>query len=196
MSGYELYLRRERAEARQRASAAFTDPRATALFDEATRFVDRGPSAGALRRWRSLTVRDGVRASIRRSATRVRRLGANLDARSRATELHELRIKAKRLRYELEFFGAVYPALKPPAKTCKALQDLLGSHQDACTATARLRRYANLLKKQGGTATTLPPALVQLRRSQLALARSVRAAFAEEWQKFVAIIDATRRIVA
>jgi CHAD domain-containing protein len=196
LSGYELYLRRERAEARQRASAAFTDPRATALFDAATRFVARGPSPGALRRWRSLTVRDGIRASIRRSAMRVRRLGNGLGARSRPAELHDLRIKAKQLRYELEFFGAVYPALQPPAKTCKALQDLLGTHQDACTATARLRRYASLLRKQGGTASTLPPALVQLRRSQLGLARSARVAFAEQWQNFVAIIDATRRIVA
>ena len=196
LSGYQLYLRRERAEARQRATAAFTDPRTTALFDEVARFVARGPTPGALRRWRSLTVREGIRASIRRSTARVRRLGNRLDARSRPTELHELRIKAKRLRYELEFFADVYPALKPPAKTCKALQDLLGTHQDACTATARLRRYANLLKKQGGTANALPPALIQLRRSQLALARSVRTAFAEQWQKFVAIIDAARRIVA
>jgi CHAD domain-containing protein len=196
LSGYELYLRRERADARQRATAAFADPRVNALFDEAARFVARGASAGALRRWRSLTVRDGLRASIRRSTTRVRRLGSHLDARSRATELHELRIKAKRLRYELEFFADVYPGLKQPAKTCKALQELLGAHQDACTATARLRRYASLLKKQSGGATTLPASLVQLRRSQFALARSVRASFADEWPKFVAVIDDARHIVA
>ena len=59
-------------------------------------------------------------------------------------ELHDLRIKTKRLRYELEFFADVYPPLKQTAKECKALQDLLGTHQDVYAATARLRRYAAL----------------------------------------------------
>jgi CHAD domain-containing protein len=196
LGGYELYLRRERAAARQRATAAFAQPRTRALFDEAARFVAREPTAGAIRRWQSLTVREGIRASLRRSTTRVRRLGNRLNARSRPGELHELRIKAKRLRYELEFFADVYPALKATAKACKALQDLLGTHQDACTATARLRRYASSLKKESGTASSLPAALVQLRRHQLARARNVRVAFADQWPAFVAVIDDARHIVA
>jgi CHAD domain-containing protein len=195
LSGYELYLRRERADARQRATAAFADPRASALFDEAAGFIARDPSAAALRRWRSLTARNGIRASLRRSTARVRRLGTALGAQSRPTELHALRIKTKALRYELEFFAEMYPELKQPANACKALQDLLGRHQDACTATARLRRYATLLKKQGGGAT-LPAALVQLRRSQLALARGIRASFADQWPAFVAVIEDARHIVA
>jgi CHAD domain-containing protein len=196
LSGYELYLRRERADARQRATASFAHPRTAALFDDIARFVAAGPSAAALRRWRSLTVRDGVRTSIRSSAGRVRRLGNRLHARSRPGELHELRIRAKRLRYELEFFAEVYPALGQPAKLCKAFQDLLGAHQDVYAATARLRRYAYALKKQGGATSALPAALVQLRRSQLAVARDVRRAFAERWQEFVAVIDDARHVVA
>ena len=140
LSGYELYLRRERTEARQQATAAFASPRSTALFADLDRLVAAGPSAGALRRWRSLTLRDAARRGIRRSVGRVRRLGEQLDGRSRPAALHELRIKAKRLRYELEFFAEIYPQLKPTAKACKALQDLLGTHQDVYTANARLRR--------------------------------------------------------
>jgi CHAD domain-containing protein len=196
LSGYELYLRRERAEARRRATAALAAPRASALFDEAARFVEREPTPGAMRRWRSLTVQEGIRASLRRSTARVRRIGSRLTARSRAAELHELRIKAKRLRYELEFFAEVCSALKSPAKACKALQDLLGTHQDACTATTRLRRYARSLKKSNGAAGPLPAALVHLRRSQLARARSVRAAFADQWPAFVAVIDDARHTIA
>jgi triphosphatase len=196
LSGYELYLRRERADARHRATATFAAPRAAALFDDVAQFVAAAPSAGALRRWRSLTVRDGIRASVRRSVNRVRRLGKAVTPRSRATELHELRIKAKRLRYELEFFSTVYPALKAPAKICKSLQDLLGTLQDAATATARLRRYANLLRRQAGTAIALPAALVELRRGQLALARSVRLSFAEQWPAVAAAIDDARHVVA
>ena len=196
LSGYELYLRRERADARQRATVSFANPRTTALFDDITRFMAAGPSTGALRRWRSLTVRDGVRTSVRQSAARVRRLGSRVNSRSRPTEFHELRIKAKRLRYELEFFAEAYPALKLPAKTCKALQELLGAHQDAYTATARLRRYANLLKKQDSPASALPTALAQLRRSQFQIARGVRRSFAEQWPDFVALINEVRHAVA
>jgi CHAD domain-containing protein len=196
LGSYELYLRRERAAARQRATAAFAQARTRALFDDAARFVAREPTAGAIRRWQSVTVREGIRATLRRSTTRVRRLGNRLNARSRPGELHELRIKVKRLRYELEFFADVYPALKATAKACKALQDLLGAHQDACTATARLRRYAISLKKQSGAASSLPAALVQLRRQQLARARNVRVAFADQWPAFVAVIDDARDVVA
>jgi CHAD domain-containing protein len=196
LSGYELYLRRERADARHRATVTFGDARTTALFEDLARFVAAGPSAGALRRWGSLTVRDGIRASVRVSVGRFRRLGNSVMPRSRATQLHELRIKTKRLRYELEFFAAVYPALQAPAKTCKNLQDLLGTLQDCATATARLRRYANLLGRQAGSPVILPAALVALRRSQLRLARSVRRSFAEQWPGVAAAVDDARNAVA
>jgi len=195
LSDYELYLRRERAEARQRAAAAFESARAAALFDELQRFAAAGPSAGALRRWRSLSIREAVRRSMRGSVGRVRRLGRELDERSRATELHALRIRTKRLRYELEFFAEVYPELAQTAEACKALQDLLGAHQDAYTANARFRRYAASLRKQGGDGT-LPPALAELRRSQLAQARAVRKSFKERWPAFAATIDAARRAIS
>jgi CHAD domain-containing protein len=196
LGGYELYLRRERADARQQAAASFASPRTETLFDDIERFVAAGPSAGALRRWRSLTVRTGIRNSLRLSVGRVRRLGNRLRARSRPAELHELRIRAKRLRYELEFFADVYPETKPIAVACKALQDLLGAHQDVYAGTARLRRYAALLRKQGGPASALPAALLRLRREQLALARGVRRSFGEQWPDFVATIDAARRVGA
>jgi CHAD domain-containing protein len=142
-----------------------------------------------LRRWRSLSVRDGIQESLRRSVSRVRRLGNRLTPRSKAADIHELRIRAKRLRYELEFFSEVYPALKSAAQVTKALQDLLGSHQDACTATTRLRRYANTLKKAQAEPASLPPALVELRRSQMRLARAVRQSFLAEWQLFLALVS-------
>jgi CHAD domain-containing protein len=195
MGGYQMYLRRERAEARARAAAAAASPRAAALLADLERFVSAGPTAGALRRWGPLSVRDAVRQSVRRSVNRVRRLGGALTARAKPAELHELRIKTKRLRYELEFFADVYPPLKQTAKECKALQDLLGIHQDVYAGTARLRRYAALLRKQGDAAV-LPPALVELRKRQLAVARDVRRTFRTKWPAFVAAIGAARKLVA
>lgn len=196
LAGYELYLRRERAEARSKLPGVFADPRYAALFDETSAFIAAGPSAGALRRWRSLSVRDGVEDGLRRSVGRVRRLGNRLNARAKAADIHELRIRAKRLRYELEFFSDVYPALKTRAQVTKGLQELLGSHQDACTATARLRRYANALKKAQTDPAPLSPALVELRRTQLRLARKVRQSFVAEWQLFLASVSDAADTVA
>ena len=196
LGAYELYLRRERADARCKCPAVFADPRYAALFDETSAFLSLGPNAGALRRWRSLSVHDGIEDSVRRSLGRVRRLGNRLTAKSKAADIHELRIRAKRLRYELEFFSEVYPALRGPAQVTKALQDLLGSHQDACTATARLRRYANALKKTQGEPVSLPPALVELRRSQLRLARAARQSFIAEWQLYLALVSDAADAVA
>jgi len=194
LSGYQMYLRRERAEARTRAAAAVASPRTAELLAELERFAAAGPSSGALRRWGSLTVRDAMRQGIRRSVAGVRRDGNALQVRARPAELHELRIRTKRLRYELEFFSDVYPPLKQTAKECKALQDLLGMHQDVYAANARLRGYATLNRKQGGGA--LPPALVELRKKQLAVAREARRSFRKKWPAFVAAIGAARKLVS
>ena len=195
LSGYEMYLRRERTEARHRAAAAVASPRAAALFADIDQFAAAGPSAAAVRRWASLTVGDAMRQSVRSSVGRVRRIGNGLMTRARPAELHDLRIKSKRLRYELEFFAEVYPALKQTAKQCKALQDLLGTLQDAYTATARLHRYSLLLRKQSGDGA-LAPALVELRKNQLGVARDVRRSFRAAWPSFVAAIGAARKLVA
>jgi CHAD domain-containing protein len=196
LDAYELYLRRERAEARSRLTTVFASPRYAKLFDSAAALIGDGPSAGALRRWRSLTVRTGVRASLRQSVGRVRRLGNHLADRATAHELHQLRIRAKRLRYELEFFSCVYPELEQRAAAVKALQDLLGEHQDAYAATERLRRYAAALRKQHGAGTKLPPALAELRKSQLRHARAIRASFGVQWRAFIALVNDAPRVAA
>jgi CHAD domain-containing protein len=195
MSGYQMYLRRECGQARAAAAAAVASPRAAALLADLEQFASKGPSAGALRRWSSLTVGDAMRQGVRRSVSRVRKLGNALIVRARPAELHELRIKAKRLRYELEFFADVYPPLKQTAKECKALQDLLGMHQDIYAGSARLRHYAALLRKQDGDAV-LPPALLELRKRQLGVARELRRSFRAQWPAFVATIGAARKLVS
>ncbi len=193
--GYELYLRRERAKARRRAAAVFVSPRTTALIAGLERLAAKGPSLSTLRRRRSLCIRDAARRSIGRSVARVRRIGRALHASSRPTALHKLRIKAKRLRYELEFFADTFPELAATADACKSMQDLLGAHQDAYTANARLRRYAALLRKQGARGE-LPPALEKLRKRQLEHARKLRESFVERWPGFEKAIDAAPRAVA
>jgi CHAD domain-containing protein len=187
LDGYEVHLRRERATARARLAALLAEPRTALLFDSAGAFLAAQPSPGAMRRWRSLTVRDGIRASLRQSLRRVRRPGAALTPSSRPSAFHEVRIRAKRLRYELEFFAEVYPALTPFANATKALQETLGEHQDAATASERLRRHG----RAAGGGARLPSALDALRRAQLAHARDIRRSFGPVWQRFAAAVADT-----
>ena len=69
-------------------------------------------------------------------------MGGAIDASSPAEAYHELRKKGKELRYLLELFGVpLFPdeVVKPMIKSLKALQDVLGRHQDREVQTAMLR---------------------------------------------------------
>jgi CHAD domain-containing protein len=59
-----------------------------------------------------------------------------------ADELHALRIRAKKVRYPSEFFGALYPpaATRPQLRLLGKFQDLLGEANDARTAGDLLSR--------------------------------------------------------
>jgi triphosphatase len=86
---------------------------------------------------------------------RFRKAAARIDEHSEPLEYHRLRIRAKRLRYALEFLADLYPGhARPMIKRLVALQDLLGLHQDADVAIERLR---HIVTERGGE---LPAAAV------------------------------------
>ena len=182
LGGYELHLRRERADARNRMSERFGDDCYDELLTAFAAFLDNAPSPGAERRWRSFKVSDGVDKYLKKSLKRVLKLGRKVGAQAHDKDLHRLRIRSKRLRYELEFFAVAYKSLDKAAEEAKALQDLLGAHQDACTAADRLGDYARSLRKHGGE--PLPPALARLAESERQRAREVRESFPAEWRRF------------
>jgi CHAD domain-containing protein len=182
LGGYELHLRRERAEARARMIERFSDDRYDELLESFDALLENAPSPGAVRRWRSFKVSDGVDKYLKKSLKRVLKLGRRVGDEAHAKDLHRLRIRAKRLRYELEFFAVAYKSLDKAALEAKALQDLLGDHQDACTASARLERYARSLRKHAGAA--MPAALDRLAETERQRAREVRQAFPAEWRRF------------
>jgi CHAD domain-containing protein len=79
---------------------------------------------------------------IRKVYRRMLKMGGAIEPSSPAESYHELRKKGKELRYLLELFGvALYPeeVVKPMIKTLKALQDVLGRHQDREVQIAVLR---------------------------------------------------------
>lgn len=183
LGGYELHLRRARADARSELDKFFSDPRVTALIDSLRELLDAAPPPKALRRFESFRVADGAAKYLRKSRRRLLRAGRKVDADTPPEKLHRLRIRAKRLRYELEFFAEVFPELEHAVKAAKQLQDLLGEYQDACTASERLRDYARRHESRHAQPSA-PTALEQLLATQERKAADARARFAAEWRRF------------
>jgi len=84
---------------------------------------------------------------IRKVYKKMVTMGSAIDGASPAEDLHELRKRGKELRYLLEFFGGLWPSsvVKPMVKTLKALQDVLGTHQDREVQADHLRALADEL---------------------------------------------------
>lgn len=125
-----------RAQAGAVARAAVADPRATRLALELGRFA-------ALQAWQSGgdeealagPAQDFAGALLERLHKRVRKAGRHIGELD-AEALHGLRIKIKRLRYAIEFFGSLYSAkaVKRLLAAASALQDELGRLNDLVVA--------------------------------------------------------------
>jgi triphosphatase len=193
LGDYELQLRRDRAVARSELTVHLATPRYRELIATFEAVLHGAPSAAALRRWKSFRISDGAAEYLRESKKRVFKLGRNIGPTTEAKELHRLRIRAKRLRYELEFFLEVYPELDAAAKATKGLQDLLGACQDASLARERLTAYTRALRRRRQEAPIgVPrPALGQWGAHQTQVGQDARLAFPAEWARFVRELTST-----
>ena len=187
LGGYELALRRERLAARDALKDLFASDRYAELMSDLAALLEDAPSPAALRRWRSFTVRAGAARYLKRTRKRVVKLGRRLGHHATSEDLHRLRIRVKRLRYALEFFIEPYPELTAAAKAAKAVQDVLGAHQDARTARRKILAYARESRKRHGAAP--PEALAEWRLAQHREAAQARRELTPAWQRFLAAID-------
>ena len=78
--------------------------------------------------------------------------GRRIDGDSPSEALHDLRKRAKKLRYILEANRSLYTGrdMKPLVAELKALQDNLGTFQDCDVQAGSLRRFAELLDQRPG----------------------------------------------
>ena len=188
LSRFELALRRDRVAAHEKLHALFVSERYDALMACLAETLGDAPSPAALRRWRSFTIRAGVAHYLKPSRKRVVTLGGTIGSKSGVDDLHRLRIRAKRLRYALEFFVEAYPALEPAATAAKALQDVLGTVQDARTARGRVLAYMRSIRKRDGVGPA-PDGVRAWGRAQHRRAAEARRALAPEWQRFLAATE-------
>ncbi len=126
---------------------------------------------------------------------RMVKLGSAINADSRPEAYHDLRKKGKELRYLLELFGAaLFPSevVKPMIKTLKALQDVLGRHQDRQVQVATLHSLSDEVSARPDGAAALMAMGVLVERLQED-EQAARDEFAERFAGFSA--KAQRRTV-
>jgi CHAD domain-containing protein len=170
-------LAHSRLSARADMTRALRSLRAANLFDDWDRLletmVERSPhdrpSAA-----RPVGAVAGKR--IRKVYKRVVTMGRAIERDSPAEDYHELRKKAKELRYLLELFGVKLfdeEAVTPFVRSLKGLQDLLGRHQDREVQIAMLRSSAEEVATLpgGGAACLAMGALVERLRADEQAAR-------------------------
>ncbi|PZS14044.1 MAG: hypothetical protein DLM64_02410 [Solirubrobacterales bacterium] len=125
---------------------------------------------------------------IRKVHRRMLKLGRAIDSSSPPEDYHELRKQGKELRYLLELFGAhQYPdrVVEPMIESLKALQDVLGRHQDREVQAATLRslREQVAVLPDGAAAVMAMGAMVAALSDDEARAR---AQFAKRFKAFAA----------
>lgn len=170
----------ERRDERVRLIELMDSPRYDALVAGLSAALRQGPPFGAP----APEVHAYAEPILRKRFKRVSRDGRRLTSESPAAEYHDLRIRAKRLRYSLEVFGELYgkPAERM-ASALKTLQDMLGDHQDAEVGIARLHA---IVASHGHE---LPPATLvavgRLIEQSRAQEQTLRADFPEDFERVV-----------
>ncbi len=136
-------LRSRRLTARREMVRALRSDRALELMRDWEAFLDMAVSAPVDGRpAASEPIGKLVGTRIGKVYRRMVKMGVAIDDQSPPEALHELRKKGKELRYLLELFGSeLYPAevVTPMIRSLKALQDVLGRHQDREVQAATLR---------------------------------------------------------
>lgn len=173
-------IARSRREASARLTTLLGSKRFAELLESFAEFAGSELPPGVERRWRSLRICDAIEGDLRKSLKRVRKLGRKVDAETPPEVLHDLRIRAKRLRYESEFYAAFAPDLTKLARAAKQLQDLLGAQRDSLVAAARLTALARERKRDAATATAVAPLI----RVQNERAAELRREFPAAWRRF------------
>jgi CHAD domain-containing protein len=122
------------------------------------------------------------------------KMGRTIDDDTEPEALHELRKKGKELRYLLEFFGGLFDPdiVKPMIKALKALQDVLGRHQDFEVQAETLRGLTAEVASQTNGADALLAMGVLIDR----LAREQHRARTEFADQFAAFAERRAEVKA
>ncbi len=154
LDGVERVLAERRHLARRRMLFALNSRRYDLLVERFGAFLRRGPIRSLIPgRVDVLAVAPDL---VERRYRKVRKMGDRIKRSSPPADYHLLRIEAKKLRYALEFVGAIYGKQATDfSQRVTALQDVLGLHQDADVAMEMLHEMAGASGRKLGPASLL-----------------------------------------
>jgi inorganic triphosphatase YgiF len=154
LAGVSAAAERLRKRAYAEVSATLASPRLTAALLDVEAWWEKGAWARSMGAWAKLPAGEFAAATLKKLHRKAASLGAQL-ADLEEVELHELRIRCKKLRYAAEFFRGIFPR-KSAETYLEALADVqehLGSLNDAVVAKT-------LLAKLGKSSRDLPAAVL------------------------------------
>jgi CHAD domain-containing protein len=186
LDALQSVLAKRRLAARRRMVRALRSERAGSLLSRWSSFLQRLKEDAGGAGGHDAAVPIGAIAGerIAKVYTRMVRMGEAIDSQSPPGDYHELRKQGKELRYLLELFGApLYPegVVKPMIRSLKALQDVLGRHQDREVQVGTLRSLSDAVSAvaDGPAALMAMGVLVErLEEEQLAARGQFAARFA------------------
>jgi CHAD domain-containing protein len=180
-------LRKRRLEAHERVVDGLRSERLSSLLDGWQSFLEELEEERAEAPAKAASPIGALAGErILKVYRRMTAMGRTIDTYSPAEDYHELRKKGKELRYLLELFGSeLYPpdVVKPMVKALKALQDVLGRHQDREVQIGLLRSLSGEIAALPGGPSTLMTVGVLVARLGEDL-RTARDQFAERFAEF------------
>jgi len=172
------FFARRRADAGRTAEEALDSDRYLTLLDAIDALLADPPLTSAA----DAPARDLLPAALARTVKRTHRTRRAADAQQSGPEryehLHEMRKSAKRLRYAAEAIRPLRAGkAKRLVKQVKAVQELLGEHQDSAVARGLLRELGAAAPAEGGNGF----AYGWLMRDEQARAERVEAQLDSAW---------------
>jgi len=140
---YADHLRSTVFRAYTKLNQFFNSEDYSTLVTDLEQFVSAIPYGEAMQAFAERSIAHCAKIYVWQSLQKTMQLGDRLSSHSSSRKVHKLRIQAKRLRYLLDFFSLVQKKKwRAPIRKLKSLQEILGEHQDAVTASSRLQGYA------------------------------------------------------
>jgi CHAD domain-containing protein len=178
LNAYENHLKKAHRRARACLITALDSRRCAAFLADTRALI---AEAEALAATHSATIEEFARGYVPRRLKTIRREGRKINDKSPDEELHRLRIRIKKLRYQLEILTGPYgEALSRASGDLKRLQSRLGDHQDACVARTELAEYRDTFATGSRERRTFDW-LIKLETSRAA---ALRNRFGRDWKRF------------
>jgi CHAD domain-containing protein len=182
------YLIRRRARETRRLAAALRGPRFRAITDDWRKALLEIRDAEAVQGpgRRESTAAALALSTTRRAFGRIAKRGDAITQDSPPESLHDLRKRAKELRYLLEFFAPLHDpvAYRKVVGDLKSLQDCLGEFQDSQVQREEIHGLADAMLAEGTAPAATLLAMGEIAANLAVSQAEARADFARRFARF------------